>query len=235
MIRKIFTVLLSTFIGTAIRARPSNQNFIKGFRRTSTGLLNMSGPVSTIPFPPLTEFHPDLDAYFARIKYVGPRNADLETFQELHLCQLKSIPFENLNIHIGRKISSDPKAVEDKLLRSKRGGYCFEQNVLLLHVLRALGYKVTPLTARVLMGKPTDRVSGLTHILLRVECEGRSWLADVGFGHYGPPKPLLLDFNGNYSNIFVPAAYILYNIVSHRIISYRIDSAVLCELDSYTI
>lgn len=202
MLRKIFILLSSTFIGTAIRSRPIHHNFIKGHKQTSTGLLSMSGPVSTIPFPPLVEFRPDLDAYFARIKYTGPRNADLETLQELHWGQLKSIPFENLNVHIGRKISSDPKAVEDKLVRTKRGGYCFEQNVLLLHVLRALGYKVTPLTARVLMGKPTDRVSGLTHILLKVECEGLSWLADVGFGHYGPPKPMLLDINGNASNFF---------------------------------
>jgi arylamine N-acetyltransferase len=218
MSRKIFIVLLTSFFGTAIRARPIHHNFIKGHRQTSTEQLNMSGPVSTIPFPPLSPFSPDLDAYFARIKFVGPRNADLETLRELHWCQLKSIPFENLNIHIGHKISSDPKAVEDKLVRTKRGGYCFEQNVLLLHVLRALGYKVTPLTARVLMGKPTDRVSGLTHILLRVECEGLSWLVDVGFGHYGPPKPLLIGINGNSEHLRTTAE-ISYHFLPYLIVS----------------
>jgi N-acetyltransferase len=218
MLGKILIVLSSTVFGAAIRARLTHHNFIKGHRQISTEQLNMSGPVSTIPFPPVTQFSPDLDAYFSRIKYMGPRNADLETLQELHWCQLKSIPFENLNIHIGRKISSDPKVVEDKLVRTKRGGYCFEQNVLLLHVLRALGYTVTPLTARVLMGKPTDRVSGLTHILLRVECEGLSWLVDVGFGHYGPPKPLLIGINGNSEHLVI--AIVSYFILPYLIVSY---------------
>lgn len=195
----IFAALISSLFATSIPAKPVHSNFIKGHRQSSTGPLNMSGPVSSIPFPPVKEFQPDLDAYFARIKYTGSRNTALETLQELQLGQLKSIPFENLDVHIGRNISPDPDAVEMKLVRNNRGGYCFEQNVLLLHVLRALGYKVTPLTARVLFGKPTDRVSGLTHILLRVECEGLSWLVDVGFGHYGPLKPLLMGLNGNSS------------------------------------
>lgn len=164
----------------------------------------MSGPVQTTPFPPVPEFHPDLDAYFARIGYTGPGNACLETLRQIHWGQLKSIPFENLDIHLGLKISSDPPVVQHKLLQDKRGGYCNEQNVLLLHILRALGYKVTPLAARVLFGKPTDRVSGLAHVLLKVECEGHSWLVDAGFGHYGPLTPLRLGVDGNSLDISVP-------------------------------
>jgi N-hydroxyarylamine O-acetyltransferase len=93
-----------------------------------------------------------------------------------------AIPFENLDVLLGRPIDLAPAAVEHKLLSLRRGGYCFEQNTLLMYVLRALGYSVTPIGARVRVSRPRSETPPRTHVFLRVELEDGPWLCDVGVG-----------------------------------------------------
>ena len=92
-----------------------------------------------------------------------------------------SIPFENLDACIGRRVSLDPVEVERKLVHGRRGGWCFEQNLLFGNALRALGFEVTDLAARVLWGRSPDAITPRTHRLLVVRAGGE-WLVDVGFG-----------------------------------------------------
>jgi N-hydroxyarylamine O-acetyltransferase len=83
---------------------------------------------------------PDLDAYFTRIGWGGTRTMSVETLHAISLHHSTSIPFENLDVLAGKLIDISPVAVEQKLVHERRGGYCFEQNQLLLLVLRALGF-----------------------------------------------------------------------------------------------
>lgn len=124
----------------------------------------------------------DLDAYFARIGYRGPRAATLDVLRELHRLHPLAIPFENLDPLAGRRVSVKLPDIVEKLVAQRRGGYCFEHNTLFAHVLMQLGFEVTPLSARVLWGQAPDASTPRTHMLLRVQAEGDAWLVDVGFG-----------------------------------------------------
>ena len=124
----------------------------------------------------------DLDAYFVRIGYAGPRAATLATLHAIVAAHTQTIPFENLDVLLGRGINLDPAALQQKLIRDHRGGYCFEQNTLLLHVLEALGFQVAPISARVRLQHPRTFTPPRTHLFLRIELDGESWLADVGIG-----------------------------------------------------
>lgn len=138
----------------------------------------------------------DLDAYFHRIGYAGPRAPSLEVLREVVLAHATTVPFENLDILLGRGISLDDAAVERKLVHDRRGGYCFEQNSLLLRVLTALGFAAVPLSARVRLNQPPDAIPPRTHLFLRVEIDGVPWLADVGLGGTAPTAPVRLDLLG---------------------------------------
>jgi N-hydroxyarylamine O-acetyltransferase len=133
----------------------------------------------------------DLDAYLARVGYSGERAACFETLRGLHLAHATHIPFENLDILLGRPIQLDLASVQAKLVAARRGGYCFEQNTLFAAVLERLGFAVNRLGARVMFG--TEEIRPRTHKLLAVEIEGDQWLADVGFGSSGLLAPVLLD------------------------------------------
>src|SRR5450432_1089503 len=95
---------------------------------------------------------PDLGAYFRRIAYEGAAPATLATLTELHALHAAAIPFENLSAFLGEPVKLDLASLEEKLVRGGRGGWCFEQNLLLSHVLIALGFDVTRLAARVRWG-----------------------------------------------------------------------------------
>lgn len=123
----------------------------------------------------------DLDAYFARIGYDGARTPTLETLNHIVHAHIQAIPFENLDVLRGIPIRLEPEAIEAKLVHARRGGYCFEQNALLLHVLEQLGYRAQPLGARVRYGRERDYTPARTHLLVRVELD-ESWLVDVGVG-----------------------------------------------------
>jgi N-hydroxyarylamine O-acetyltransferase len=134
----------------------------------------------------------DLDAYFRRIGYSGSRTPTLETLAALHALHPTAIPFENLDTLRGAPVRLDPDSLQRKLVQQRRGGYCFEQNLLFTHVLTALGFRVTGLSARVLWeavdGAPRPR----THMLLLVPIGPESYLCDVGFGGLTMTGPLRL-------------------------------------------
>lgn len=133
----------------------------------------------------------DLDGYLGRIGYSGARTASPETLAQLHLLHPLAIPFENLDPFLGRPVNLDPVALQEKLVRGRRGGYCYEHNLLFWHALEALGFAVSGLAARVVWGRTDDTPTPRSHMLLRVECDGRTWLADVGFGGMTQTAPLL--------------------------------------------
>lgn len=135
----------------------------------------------------------DLSAYLRRIGYDGPRTATLETLRALHSLQPRAIAFENLDPFLGRPVRLDAASLQAKLVARRRGGYCFEQNLLFMHALSALGFSVSGLAARVLWGQSVDALTPRGHMLLRVELDGRTWLADVGFGGLTMTAPLLLE------------------------------------------
>jgi N-hydroxyarylamine O-acetyltransferase len=135
----------------------------------------------------------DLDAYLNRISYSGSRTASLETLNALHFLHPQAIPFENLDPFLGHAVNVDAPTLQSKLVHSGRGGYCYEQNLLLMHALKELGFTVTGLAARVLWGRPEDALTPRSHMLLKVQLDGRVWLADVGFGGLTQTAPLLLE------------------------------------------
>lgn len=132
-----------------------------------------------------------IEPYLARIGMVQPQAADLPTLRALHLAHRAAIPFENLDIQLGRPIRLDIESLQDKLIGARRGGYCFEHNTLFLHALRALGFDVEPCEARV---RPPDTtvLTPRTHMVLLACVDGADWLLDVGFGASGPLEPVAL-------------------------------------------
>ena len=133
----------------------------------------------------------DLDAYLKRIGYSGPRNSTLETLRALQLKHPLAIPFENLDTLTGRPVKLDVTSLERKLVHSRRGGYCFEQNLLFKHVLTSLGFDVTALAARVVWERPAE-VRARTHMVLLVALDGRRYICDVGFGGLTATAPIEL-------------------------------------------
>ncbi|WP_405629052.1 arylamine N-acetyltransferase [Streptomyces sp. NBC_00016] len=139
--------------------------------------------------PETTAFGPDdLDSYLRRIGWEGERRADAATLRGVHLAHSRAIPFENLDPLRGTVPSLVPADLIAKLVRGgRRGGYCYEHNMLLAGVLEALGFGVTLLTARVVVGAQRFEERPRTHMALLVEVPGdpRPYLADVGFGAPG--------------------------------------------------
>jgi len=132
----------------------------------------------------------DLSAYLARLGLAAAPPADLAGLAALQRAHRLAIPFENLDVRLGRGISIAPDAVFDKLVTRRRGGYCFEQNQLFGSALAALGFSFRPLLARVWAGGAAE-VPARTHTFSLVALDGRQWVADAGFGaNYAPPMPL---------------------------------------------
>lgn len=134
----------------------------------------------------------DIDAYCARIGYSGPREPSLAALREIVAAHTAAIAFENLDVLLKRPIRLDPASLYAKLVHARRGGYCFEQNLLLLDVLTRFGFRATGLAARVQWGRPPGSVGPRTHMLLRVDLAEGPHLADVGFGGLTPTAPLAL-------------------------------------------
>lgn len=135
----------------------------------------------------------DLDAYFRRIGYDGPREPDIATLRELHRLHPTAIAFENLHTLMGERVALDLPSLERKLIHARRGGYCFEQNRLFAEVLAALGYEVETLSARVVFNHEDEPLGPRTHMVLLVRVDGRTHVCDVGFGGLTLTGPLLLE------------------------------------------
>jgi N-hydroxyarylamine O-acetyltransferase len=122
----------------------------------------------------------DLLAYLDRIAYTGPLAPTLEVLRNLHRAHLFSVPFENLDIAAGRKILCDENACIDKIVERRRGGFCYELNGAFAALLRAIGFQVTLLSARVPREDGSDGPE-FDHLALKIDLD-EPWLADVGFG-----------------------------------------------------
>jgi N-hydroxyarylamine O-acetyltransferase len=120
------------------------------------------------------------------------------------LAHVTTIPFENVDVLRGVPIDLEIGAIEQKLVFARRGGYCFEQNTLLLEVLRQLGFRVQPISARVRWGRPRDYTPARTHLFVRVELEDGSYLADVGVGSMSLTSALRLDAAGEQATPHEP-------------------------------
>lgn len=128
-----------------------------------------------------------LDEYHARIGVSAGAGPTVERLEELQSAQLCSIPYENFDILLGRGINLSPDHLIDKLVRSPRGGYCFELNGLFLAALEAEGFEARRYLGRVhVTGEPTGR----GHQLALVTISGREWLVDVGSARYSPRIPM---------------------------------------------
>jgi N-hydroxyarylamine O-acetyltransferase len=130
-----------------------------------------------------------VDAYLARIGAARPARPDLAGLRSLQSAHLRTVPFENLSIHLGEPVTLDPALLVDKVVGRRRGGFCYELNGAFAALLTALGYRVELLSAQVFgggePGPPFD------HLALRVQLD-RPWLVDVGFGRFSR-YPLRLD------------------------------------------
>jgi N-hydroxyarylamine O-acetyltransferase len=134
---------------------------------------------------------PELDAYLARIGHVGAAPPTADTLAVIHRRHLAAIPYENLDIHLGRRLTLATADAWDKLVARRRGGWCYEHNLLFADVLRRLGYGVTLLSGAV--GRDAAGAEAEhNHLTLRVRVPGGGdYLADVGFGD-APLEPLPL-------------------------------------------
>ena len=122
----------------------------------------------------------DPKSYLERIGYRGSARPSLEVLSRLHKSHLLSVPFENLDIHTGRPIILSEDAFYEKIVKHRRGGFCYELNGLFTGLLRRLGFKVTILSGRVAR-KNGGFSPEFDHMTLLVTLKDR-WLADVGFG-----------------------------------------------------
>ena len=134
----------------------------------------------------------DLGAYFIRIGYHGPTGPTLAVLSALIASHTASIAFENIDPLVNRMPALEWHALQAKMIGRRRGGYCYEQNTLLLEVLLAVGFTVDGLMARVCRGVPPGRVSSRTHMVLLVTLPEGPYIADVGFGGLTPTAPLAL-------------------------------------------
>ncbi len=148
----------------------------------------------------------DRQAYFARIGFDGEATPTLETLQRIHLMHSCSIPFENLDVLLGRTIKLELDNVFEKLVVAGRGGYCYEQNALLRAALQDIGFDVEDLGGRVLITQPPE-MPPRTHRLLLVTINQQRYLADVGFGGKTLTSPLRLE-----TDVEQPTAHGVYRL-----------------------
>ena len=127
--------------------------------------------------------------YLKRIKYRGSLQLSLESLAALHKNHLLSVPFENLDIHLGRPIVPRQDAFYRKIVKQRRGGFCYELNGSFAALLIRLGFKVHMLSARVAQ-KTGEFSPEFDHMVLLVTLKDR-WLVDIGFGDsFTEPKRL---------------------------------------------
>jgi N-hydroxyarylamine O-acetyltransferase len=136
----------------------------------------------------------DLHAYLARIGYAGPIVPTVATLAGISWAHLRAVPFENLDIvPLRRPIRLEPDALFDKIVRRRRGGYCYELNGLLASILEQIGYRVTRVSAQ-WRGDDGTLSPVFDHLVLLVETTDSPdrWLVDVGAGRSSLARPLRL-------------------------------------------
>ena len=158
----------------------------------------------------------DVEAYLSRIGYQGPDEPSPQTLRELQLAHLRSVPFENLSIHSDEPIVLNDADLFEKVVKRRRGGFCYELNGLFAALLRSLGFKVEMLAAAVARstGEYGDEFDHMTLLVTLDE----PWIADVGFGD-SFLEPLLLDEEGEQTQ--GSRAYKFVQEGDHRVLLQR--------------
>ncbi len=133
----------------------------------------------------------DLDAYFRRIRWPGASTPTLETLAGILRAHDGAIPFENLDVLLGRPIRLDLDSIQAKLVTGNRGGYCYEHATLFAAVLEAIGFQPTRHAARVILFEPPSEAPR-SHMFLTVAIDDATYVVDPGFGLYAPPFPVPL-------------------------------------------
>jgi len=133
----------------------------------------------------------DLDAYLDRIGWTGSREPTFATLAGVLHAHVRRIPFENLDVLLGRSIDLDLGALQRKLVRARRGGYCFEHATLFAAALEALGFAPVRHSARVVLVSPRTEVPR-THMFLTVALPEGTFVLDPGFGGLAPDRPVPL-------------------------------------------
>ncbi|XP_078109348.1 arylamine N-acetyltransferase, pineal gland isozyme NAT-10-like isoform X1 [Sander vitreus] len=124
-----------------------------------------------------------LDEYFKRIGLHGSYDKpDLATLKLIHKQHVMSVPFENLSIHCGETIIMDLEVIFNKVVRSRRGGWCLENNFLFGWVLKEMGYDTTMLGSRVFISNSNDTSPYESHLINMIVIDGKAYIADVSFG-----------------------------------------------------
>ncbi len=128
-----------------------------------------------------------IERYFERIGWKGDAKPDLATLRGLHRAHLLAIPYENLDVQLGRRVTIERPAIYKKMVENRRGGWCYEMNGLFGWALAAIGFKVMRGAGAVMREASGDAAIG-NHLVLRVDLDEGIHLADVGFGD-GPIEP----------------------------------------------
>jgi N-hydroxyarylamine O-acetyltransferase len=167
----------------------------------------------------------DVQAYLDRIGHHGPHEPTLAVLRSIVAHHTATIPFENIDVLLGRAVRLDLPTLSAKIVRGQRGGYCFEHNSLLLAALSAVGFKVTGLMGRVVRGGPVTAATPRTHMLLSVDLPEGPHLADVGYGNLTATAPLALR-----PGIAQPTGHEDYRLVplaDELVLEARLDELVL--------
>jgi N-hydroxyarylamine O-acetyltransferase len=133
----------------------------------------------------------DLDAYLARIGWQGPLEPTLETLTGLTRAHITRVPFENVDVLLGRGIRLDLDSIVQKIVVRGRGGYCFEHGTLFQAALEQVGFRPTAHAARVVVMVPREQAPR-THMFLTVEVDGERFVLDPGFGGHTAVVPVPL-------------------------------------------
>jgi N-hydroxyarylamine O-acetyltransferase len=155
----------------------------------------------------------NLDSYFERINYKGSTDVSEGTLRDIHIAHTLNVPFENLDVFYRRPILLDGASLYKKMVKKRRGGYCFEMNGIFSLVLQEMGFKVTNLLARVTIDG--IHYTTKTHQAILVETGGNQWLADVGFGNDGIIAPLILEENTEQKQFAHT-----YRLITHSTLGY---------------
>src|SRR5687768_8131721 len=161
----------------------------------------------------------EITTYLRRIDYSEPIKPDAQTLRGLQLAHMLHVPFENLDIGLGRPIRLSEEALWNKFIVEKRGGFCYELNGLFARLLKEIGFEVTYLNARVYnhkgeLGIDFDHLA----LLVGVPDQSRRWLADVGFGD-SFNEPLSFEERGEQ----VQGAALSGEAVSKGLRAYRLE------------
>ena len=131
----------------------------------------------------------DLDAYLARINYTGPRVPTYETLAGVLRAHIANIPFESFDVLLGRPIRLDTEGLQAKIVKARRGGYCFEHAALMHAALEAIGFAPMRHASRVLLFEPRNE-SVRQHMFLTVTIGAITYIIDPGFGPFACSEPI---------------------------------------------